>query len=207
MLVILGVWILITLIIKAPIVVTVPKFWYEGITLGWLIIIRRESYSEALVAHEYIHFKQQKETLILPGYIMYVLEFLIKSAYYKSFTIGYRSISFEREASLMCGASSYLQVRKPFMFRHFIYITEQLLRIDKESPDSAYEELLKLKKGTVFIYNGIDKDLEQITNRLRKQYQGFKFKRLEKTTSLYNLYGENSFVVLENQLHTPKNRT
>ena len=48
--------------------------------------------------HERIHLKQQLELLILPFFIWYGLEFLVRLLQYKNRREAYLNISFEREA-------------------------------------------------------------------------------------------------------------
>jgi hypothetical protein len=198
-LIVFGAWLLLTLFIKAPIVVTIPKFWYEGITLGWLIILRRESYSDRLVAHEYIHFKQQKETLIIFGYILYFTEFVCKSIYYRSFLRGYQNISFEREATLMSGASSYVLDRKPFIFRHFIFM-DSIATVSVDSPRSEHLKVFKIGRGGVFKCVGNHTTAIKMLNFSIPKGQKFKILKVKKGTSLYQVYGDNTFVVLENTM-------
>jgi hypothetical protein len=51
-----------------------------------------------LLNHERIHYKQQAELLVLPFYLWYCIEFLIKYPLYRNFYLTYRNLSFEREA-------------------------------------------------------------------------------------------------------------
>lgn len=48
--------------------------------------------------HELIHFKQQLELLILPFYILYLLNYLVNLLLYRNHSEAYRNIVFEREA-------------------------------------------------------------------------------------------------------------
>ena len=93
-----------------------------GITL-WPFIILREIYdisppwrrkAARIINHESIHIKQQEEMLILPFYIWYVTEWIIKVPIYFSFQKAYRNISFEREAYDNDDNLSYLSDRKHY---------------------------------------------------------------------------------------------
>src|SRR5690606_40744118 len=77
----------------------VPK-GYTGITLFPFVFLKDRSFKEdlVLVNHERIHLKQQLELLVLPFYLIYCLEFLVRLFQYKSWHLAYRNISFEREA-------------------------------------------------------------------------------------------------------------
>lgn len=58
-----------------------------------------------LLNHERIHLRQEIELLIIPFYIIYLLELAFK---------GYRNISFEREAYENENNPAYLKTRKPY---------------------------------------------------------------------------------------------
>ena len=68
---------------------------------------------KVLVNHEKIHLKQQLELLILPFYLLYVLEFLLRLIQYRNWKIAYQNISFEREAYRHQEDFSYLS-KRPF---------------------------------------------------------------------------------------------
>ena len=73
----------------------------------WPIIFVRKgcNVSESTLRHERTHFEQQKELLILPFYILY----LIFWPFY-----GYRNIPFEREAYDNQNNKTYLETRKRY---------------------------------------------------------------------------------------------
>src|SRR5690606_38966403 len=73
---------------------------YTAMALFPFIILRKKEYKEnaVLLNHEKIHLRQQAELLILPFYLWYLIEFIIRLAYYRNHKEAYRSISFEREA-------------------------------------------------------------------------------------------------------------
>jgi hypothetical protein len=66
---------------------------------------------EVLLNHERIHLRQQIELLVIPFYIWYLTEGVIR---------GYRNISFEREAFSNEKDAGYLQKRKPYSFFRYI---------------------------------------------------------------------------------------
>lgn len=87
-----------------------------GITL-WPFIVLREKYKDStsprtkiLVNHEKIHLAQQRECLVIPFYLIYLVEFIFK---------GYRGISFEREAFENDDDLDYLKKRKPYAWRKY----------------------------------------------------------------------------------------
>jgi len=64
------------------------------------ILLKKESYKEdkEIINHETIHLRQQLELLILPFYILYLLNYLINLIRYKNHDLAYRKIIFEQEA-------------------------------------------------------------------------------------------------------------
>ena len=115
---------------KTPIVKYNDKFldnisWFMrvgGITL-WPFVVLREKYNSTsywkkkaarIINHESIHIKQQEEMLVIPFYILYVLELAIKIPIYKSAKEAYYNISFEREAYDHDDNLSYLSSRKHY---------------------------------------------------------------------------------------------
>jgi len=92
----------------------VPK-GYIGITLYPFIIVRERQLMQhpVLLNHERIHLRQQAELLILPFYIWYVTEYLIRLSMYRSRKQAYRNISFEREAYANESNAGYI-IHRPF---------------------------------------------------------------------------------------------
>ena len=78
---------------------------------------------EVLLNHETIHLKQQLELLIIPFYLWYGIEFIIRYFQYKSWDLAYRNISFEREAYANEKDFDYLKKRKFCGFWKFIKIS------------------------------------------------------------------------------------
>ena len=97
---------------------------YVGLTL-WPFIILMDidlKGDHVLINHEKIHLRQQRELLILPFYIIYVIEWLLKSFYYFNFYKGYQNISFEREAYINEKDLDYLERRPLFGFINYYFI-------------------------------------------------------------------------------------
>jgi hypothetical protein len=99
----------------------VPK-GYIGITLFPFIIVRERRLMRhaLLLNHERVHLRQQAELLILPFYIWYAAEFLIRLIAYKNKKKAYRNISFEREAYANEGNPDYLKHRPFWQFLKYI---------------------------------------------------------------------------------------
>ncbi|MGG5577237.1 hypothetical protein ACPDHL_07850 [Myroides sp. C15-4] len=89
-----------------------------AITLFPFIIYKKASYAQdpVLVNHERIHLKQQIELLILPFYLWYGIEFLLRLLYFRNKQKAYRSISFEQEAYTHEADLTYLKKRKHYAF-------------------------------------------------------------------------------------------
>ena len=88
---------------------------YRGITLfPFIFLLRKEDKRNAvLVNHEKIHIRQQLELLIVPFFIWYGIEFLVRLLQFKNWSRAYRNISFEREAYAKEKDLDYLK-RRPF---------------------------------------------------------------------------------------------
>lgn len=99
----------------------VPK-GYTGIALFPFIFVREHRFlnDPVLVNHERIHLRQQAEMLIVPFYIWYVSEYLIRLLHYKNKYLAYRNISFEREAYANQQNLKYLHNRKFYAFAKYL---------------------------------------------------------------------------------------
>lgn len=73
-----------------------------------------------LLNHEKIHLRQQTELLVLPFYILYILEFLYQLVKKRNGMQAYYAISFEREAYINECDLEYLKNRK--WYSSFKYI-------------------------------------------------------------------------------------
>ena len=96
---------------------------YVGLTLWPFIFVKEDGLKEdtVLINHEKIHLKQQKELLILPFYIWYVCEWLLRTLLYLSTYRAYQNISFEREAYANENDLSYVQRRNAYSFLNYIF--------------------------------------------------------------------------------------
>ena len=74
------------------------------------------------INHETIHFQQALELLVIPFYILYILEYGIKLLVYKgNMGKAYRNISFEREAFTHDDNLDYLPTRKRYNWIKLIF--------------------------------------------------------------------------------------
>ena len=106
--------------------VIVSKFWTKlfsagrasAVTIFPFILVRGKGFSvdKYLINHERIHLSQALELLVLPFYIWYIIEFIVRYLYYIDFDKAYKNISFEREAYTNDHNLSYLKNRKFWSF-------------------------------------------------------------------------------------------
>jgi len=95
---------------------------YRGISLFPFIIFSERKAKEnlTLLNHEKIHIRQQLELLVLPFYIWYGVEFLVRYFQYKNWNLAYKNISFEREAYANEKDLNYLKKRSFWKFYKFL---------------------------------------------------------------------------------------
>ena len=97
---------------------------YVGLSLWPFIILKNDSLKEDvfLINHEKIHLRQQLELLIVPFYIFYLFEWILKSIYYFDFYEGYQNISFEREAYHNEKNLNYMDQRPFYGFIKYLWM-------------------------------------------------------------------------------------
>lgn len=117
--------------IAAVIVCHAPRL-FRLLTLGsrdytamavWPFVISTRPAAEldaVLLRHERIHFRQQLEMLVIPFFIWYTIEFLIRFVRHRDRYTAYTKISFEREAYQFEADPEYLQRRKFWSFLRFL---------------------------------------------------------------------------------------
>ncbi len=95
---------------------------YVGLTLWPFIIVKENIYKEdtVLINHEKIHLKQQLELLVLPFYIWYIGEWVVRTLLYLDRYRAYQNISFEREAFANEKDLGYTDRRKPYIFLNYL---------------------------------------------------------------------------------------
>ncbi|MCP2028841.1 hypothetical protein L1276_004012 [Flavobacterium sp. HSC-32F16] len=99
----------------------IPK-GYRGMAVFPFVLVKYDldKTNGVFVNHEKIHLRQQLELLIIPFFVWYFLEYLIRLIQYKNAGLAYRNISFEREAYDKESDLNYLKNRSFFQFLHFI---------------------------------------------------------------------------------------
>ena len=92
---------------------------YFAINLFGLIFAKGKCDSITL-NHEKIHTRQMIELLVIPFYLWYVTEWLIRLLFTGKSYKAYSNIAFEREAYTNQGNQEYLKTRKPFSFLSYL---------------------------------------------------------------------------------------
>lgn len=92
-----------------------------GITLFPFVLITPEvRLSRRLLTHERIHLRQQAELLVLPFYVCYLIEYLVRRLQRKNHYQAYRNISFEKEAYRNDKNPRYLEKRKAWSWVRYL---------------------------------------------------------------------------------------
>ena len=85
---------------------------YTGFACWPFVFLKnRESATPKLINHERIHLRQQVELLVLPFYLIYFSEYVIRRFQYSTWREAYENISFEREAYAFENDEGYLKRR------------------------------------------------------------------------------------------------
>ena len=98
-------------------IIVIPQIRHlgiSGLTLYPFILLRDKTLKQdkRIMNHERIHICQQAELLVLPFYLIYLIEFIVGLIKYKNKRIAYLNISFEREAYKHDVDLNYLKERK-----------------------------------------------------------------------------------------------
>ena len=100
----------------------IPK-GYRGLAVFPFVFVKQalDKKNEVFVNHERIHLRQQLELLVIPFFVWYFLEFLVRFIQYGNFDLAYRNISFEREAYAKEKDLGYLKRRSFWSFLHYVF--------------------------------------------------------------------------------------
>jgi len=109
---------------KKSLVVRFSRLNAEGMALFPFILVRQPQPGPVLLNHERIHLRQQAELGILPFYVWYGIEYIIRRIQGKTHYLAYRSISFEREAFANETNLNYLKVRRIWSFRRYLFLVK-----------------------------------------------------------------------------------
>lgn len=103
----------------------VPK-GYVGLAVFPFVFLKYQGLKTnmVLINHERIHLKQQLELLVIPFYVIYLTEFIIRLVQYRGWKKAYRNISFERESYINETNLEYLKTRKLWAFATYLRANE-----------------------------------------------------------------------------------
>jgi hypothetical protein len=95
---------------------------YVGLTLYPFIILRTNALKAdpVLLNHEKIHLRQQREMLLIPFYIWYIIEWLVRYCHSLDAHVAYRNVSFEQEAYTNESNPGFLKGRAIFNFTKYL---------------------------------------------------------------------------------------
>lgn len=96
----------------------IPFGHFSAINLLGVLFVHPGVYlSQELINHERIHTRQMLELAVLPFYLLYVLEWMVRLLMHGN---AYRNISFEREAYRHQRQPDYLKHRRPYAWLHHL---------------------------------------------------------------------------------------
>ncbi|RZJ66419.1 MAG: hypothetical protein EOO50_09785 [Flavobacterium sp.] len=99
----------------------IPK-GFLGFTVYPFVLVAsgKHKTDDVLINHERIHLRQQSELLVLPFFVWYFLEFLVRVIRYRDRKKAYFNISFEREAYANETDFGYLESRSLWRFLKYL---------------------------------------------------------------------------------------
>lgn len=105
-------------------IIIIPQIKYlgiSGITLFPFIILRDKQLMQdkRILNHERIHICQQVELLVLPFYMLYLVEYVMGLIKHRNRFLAYMNISFEKEAYKNDSDFNYLKDRKCWAWRKY----------------------------------------------------------------------------------------
>lgn len=99
----------------------IPKGYLGLAFFPFLFLKNKELKSHNfLINHEKIHLRQQLELLIIPFYLIYIVEFLFRLIQYRNYNSAYRNLSFEKEAYLNEKDLNYIKSRHFWNFINYM---------------------------------------------------------------------------------------
>lgn len=98
----------------------IPK-GFRGLTFYPFVFLadKDDKLNEVFINHEKIHIRQQMELLIVPFYLWYFIEYLIRLLQFRNRKKAYYSISFEKEAYANEKDLEYLKSRSFWRFLRY----------------------------------------------------------------------------------------
>jgi hypothetical protein len=95
-------------------IIVTPFLKVSGMALFPFILVNNKSLlnDAVVINHERIHLQQQAELLVIPFYILYLLNYFVNLIIYRNHNNAYLNIVFEREAYAKEADAAYLKQRK-----------------------------------------------------------------------------------------------
>ena len=95
---------------------------FRGLTFYPFVFLadKDDKLNEVFINHEKIHIRQQLELLIVPFYLWYFTEYLIRLLQFRNRKKAYYAISFEREAYANEKDLAYLKSRSFWRFLRYV---------------------------------------------------------------------------------------
>ena len=99
---------------------------FRGLTFYPFVFIlnKKDKLNVVFINHERVHLRQQLELLVVPFYVWYGLEFLLRLLQYRNRRKAYYNISFEREAYGNEKDLNYLKQRSFWNFLKYVRINK-----------------------------------------------------------------------------------
>ena len=99
----------------------IPFAGFTAINLCGFIFVRRgREFTATDLQHERIHTRQMLELLIIPFYLIYLIEWLLRLVQTRHLVRAYRRISFEREAYAHQSDATYLRHRPAYTWLRYL---------------------------------------------------------------------------------------
>jgi len=105
-----------------PIVIVVPFLRVNGMAVFPFILIKHKDLKNdaQLIRHETIHLMQELELLIVPFYMLYLINYLVNLVKHRDHEKAYLDIIFEHEAYAHEADIDYLKQRKFWGWLKFV---------------------------------------------------------------------------------------
>lgn len=107
---------------KRALIIVCPWLKVNAMAIFPFILIKQAhlKHNAQLIRHETIHLRQELELLIIPFYILYLLNYLVNLSRYRDHDKAYLNIVFEREAYKYEADMNYLKHRSFWAWIKFI---------------------------------------------------------------------------------------
>jgi hypothetical protein len=106
---------------KWPVIV-IRRLNVTGMALFPFILVNTKAAAadKVVINHEMIHLRQQAELLVIPFYLLYLINYLINLGFYQNHHKAYLNIVFEREAYANELNTMYLKSRRWYSWYKYL---------------------------------------------------------------------------------------